>query len=159
MLGTVFGRFDRLHMFGLPGALVGSAILLWVRFFLGMPYWNSGWTKWSQFPFSVNSSAKYLFSQEYKLHIFGSEIPFPAPELLAHFAGLGEVILPVFLIAGLFSRFAALGLLGMTAVIQLVYPGAWMIHASWALAALVVIVVGPGMFSVDEAVRRVLKIK
>ncbi|MGJ8529750.1 DoxX family protein [Maritalea sp.] len=159
MLATIFGRFERLHMFGMPGALIASAALLWVRFFLGLPYWNSGWTKWSQFPISVNSSAKYLFTEEYRLHIFGAEIPFPAPELLAYFAGLGEVILPVFLIAGLFSRFAALGLLGMTIVIQLVYPGAWMIHGSWALAALCIIIVGPGMFSIDEGVRRVLKIK
>ncbi|GLQ18643.1 DoxX family protein [Maritalea porphyrae] len=159
MLGTVFGRFDRLHMFGMPGAIIASAVLLWVRFFLGMPYWNSGWTKWSQFPFSTNSSAKYLFAEEYRLNIFGAQIPFPAPDVMAHLAGLGEVILPVFLIAGLFSRFAALGLLGMTAVIQLVYPGAWMIHGSWALAAICIIVAGPGMFSLDEGVRRVLKLK
>jgi len=159
MLATIFGRFNRLHMFGLPGALVASVVLLGVRFFLGMPYWNSGWTKWSQFPLSVNSSAKYLFEHEYRLHVFGAEIPFPAPELLAYFAGLGEVILPVFLIAGLFSRFAAVGLLGMTVVIQLVYPGAWMIHGSWALAALCIIIAGPGLFSIDEGVRRVLKLK
>ncbi|MFT6659531.1 DoxX family protein [Maritalea sp.] len=159
MLGTIFGRFNRLHMFGLPGAIVASAALLWVRFFLGMPYWNSGWTKWAQFPWKINSTAKYLFTEEFRLNIFGAQIPFPAPELLAYFAGLGEVILPVFLIAGLFSRFAALGLLGMTAVIQLVYPSAWMIHGSWALAALCTIIVGPGLFSADEAVRRLFKIK
>ena len=159
MLSTIFGRFELLNRFGMPIALVFSAALLWVRVFLGMPYWSSGWTKWSQFPLSVNSSAKYLFSQEYKLNILGNAYPMPFPDLMAYLAGLGEVILPVFLIAGLFSRFAALGLLGMTIVIQLVYPGAWMLHGTWALAALCIIIAGPGMFSLDEVVRRVLKLK
>jgi len=158
MLATIFGRFDRLNMYGLPGMIAASAVLLWVRYFLAAPYWASGWTKWSQFPVKINSSAKYLFTEEYRLHIFGAEIPFPAPELLAYFAGLGEVILPVFLMFGLFSRFAALGLLGMTLVIQLVYPGAWMIHGSWALAALCIVFVGPGLFSADAGVRKLLKI-
>lgn len=157
LIQTIFGRFDPLHRFGTPVAVILSAALLWVRYFLGMPYWASGWTKWSEFPFSVNAGAKYLFTEEYKLNIFGTAYNMPFPDLLAYFAGLGEVILPVFLIAGLFSRFAALGLLGMTAVIQLVYPDAWMLHGSWALAALCIIVAGPGMLSIDELVRRVLK--
>ena len=39
---------------------------------------------------------------------------------------LGEHVLPLLLLLGLGTRFAALGLLVMTAVIQLlVYPGAW----------------------------------
>ena len=158
MLGTILGRFDFLHRFGTPIAIGFSLALLWVRFFLGMPYWSSGWTKWSEFPFSVNAGAKYLFSQEYKLNILGTAYSMPFPDLMAYLAGLGEVILPVFLIAGLFSRFAALGLLGMTAVIQLVYPGAWLLHGSWALAALCIVIAGPGMISLDELARRALKL-
>lgn len=56
------------------------------------------------------------------------------------FAVIAEHILPVLLVFGLFARVSALGLLVMTAVIQIfVFPGAWVTHGLWAAALLVVL--------------------
>ena len=52
---------------------------------------------------------------------------------------------------GLFARVGALGLLGMTAVIQIfVFPEAWVTHGLWATALLVVLAQGPGRVSLDH---------
>uniref|UniRef100_UPI0025CFE357 DoxX family protein n=1 Tax=Roseinatronobacter sp. TaxID=1945755 RepID=UPI0025CFE357 len=69
-------------------------------------------------------------------------------------ATLAEHILPVLLILGLFARFSALGLLIMTAVIQIfVFPGAWVTHGLWAAALLVTVTQGPGRLSLDHVLR------
>jgi putative oxidoreductase len=60
--------------------------------------------------------------------------------------------LPVLLVLGLCTRLSALGLLGMTAVIQLfVYPSAWPTHLTWAALALYLIGRGAGALSLDRA--------
>jgi putative oxidoreductase len=60
-------------------------------------------------------------------------------------------VLPILLVLGLFTRFAALGLLGMTAVIEIfVYPDAWVTHGLWAASFLALIARGPGRLSVDH---------
>ena len=46
------------------------------------------------------------------------------PELVAALASAAEIVLPILLAFGLLTRWAALGLLCMTAVIQLTYPDA-----------------------------------
>jgi putative oxidoreductase len=59
------------------------------------------------------------------------------------------------LVLGLGSRFAALALLGMTAVIQLfVYPDAWPTHAIWATCMLYLVARGPGVLSIDHLLSR-----
>ena len=56
------------------------------------------------------------------------------------------------LVLGLFTRLSALGLLGMTAVIQVfVYPDAWPTHLTWAALALYLAGRGAGPVSVDHA--------
>jgi putative oxidoreductase len=78
-------------------------------------------------------------------------------ESLAVTAGVMEVLLPALLIIGLFSRLAALGLLGMTLFIQFaVYPtwGHWWNPAVWWFVALfAVFAVGPGLLSLDRWLR------
>ena len=73
---------------------------------------------------------------------------------LAITAGIMEVLLSSFLIIGLFSRIAALGLIGMTLFIQLaVFPtwDHWWNPAAWWFAALLcVFATGPGKFSFDQ---------
>ncbi|WP_191602778.1 DoxX family protein [Marinomonas algicola] len=75
-------------------------------------------------------------------------------EFLAVMAGVVEVALPILLIVGLLSRFASIGLIGMTLFIQLaVFPewGHWVNPASWWFGALMVLLVfGPGKFSLDR---------
>ena len=70
----------------------------------------------------------------------------------AHLATYAEHLLPALLVAGLLTRLSALGLLGMTAVIQLfVYPDAWPTHLAWATLALYLAGRGAGAISVDRA--------
>ena len=69
-------------------------------------------------------------------------------------ATLAEHALPVLLVLGLGTRFAALGLLAMTAVIQIfVYPSAWQTHGLWAACLLALIAEGPGRWSLDHWLR------
>jgi putative oxidoreductase len=58
------------------------------------------------------------------------------------------------LVLGLFTRFAALGLLIMTAVIQLTIPSGWPVHATWAAMAAAIILLGPGRISADSLWKR-----
>ncbi len=92
----------------------------------------------------VNENALFLFAQDYKL-------PGVDPVWAAHLATYAEHLLPVLLVFGLFTRFSALGLLGMTIVIQcLVYPDAWPTHLSWCGILLCSVVYGPGRWSLDH---------
>lgn len=61
-------------------------------------------------------------------------------------------MMPLLLAIGLATRGAALGLLGMTATIQLfVYPDAWPTHLSWATLLLLLVARGGGAWLMDRA--------
>ena len=144
-------------------ALVGLEWLQWggnaiaplaLRVALAIPFYLSGLTKWKAF-LSLSPTAVFLFEENFKLHIFGGLYDLPAPALLAWLDGVGEIVLPVFLIFGFATRLSALALLGMTAVIQLVVPDGWIsYHLPWAAMALSLIALGPGPISVDAMIRR-----
>ena len=91
---------------------------------LARPFFASGLTRWDGW-FNLSFGTKILFEQEYKLHVFGAEIAFPLPDLVAAMASTAEIVLPILLAFGFLTRWAALGLLCMTGVIQLTYPDAW----------------------------------
>jgi putative oxidoreductase len=134
-------------VFGLVPAWLPLLIL---RLALARPFFASGLTRWDGW-FTLSFGTKILFSQEYKLHIFGAEIPFPMPELVATMASTAEIVLPILLAFGLLTRWAALGLLCMTAVIQLTYPDGWAnFHLYWATMALAILTFGPGAISLDR---------
>lgn len=134
MIRSLNGLFDRI-----PSDVVALAL----RVFPAMVFFQSGRTKVEGL-FSIKDSTWYLFQHEYALPL----IPY---ELAAVMATIAEHALPILLIAGLFTRFAALGLLVMTAVIQtFVYPGAWITHGLWAAALLALIARGPGAWSLDR---------
>jgi putative oxidoreductase len=127
-----------------------SLTALALRFGLAVPFFLSGLTKWDA-PFRLADSAVFLFSDEFKLHLFGAEVPFPAPYVTAHLSGSGEIVLPILLALGLFTRFAALGILGMTAIIQLTVPDGWAnFHLPWAAMALALIRLGGGTLALDR---------
>ena len=78
------------------------------------------------------------------------KLPFLEPHLAAHLATYQEHLFSILLALGLFSRIGALGLLAMTAVIEIfVYPDAWSTHLSWAGLLLPIIACGPGAWSLD----------
>jgi putative oxidoreductase len=126
--------------------------LLILRLTMARPFFTSGLTRWDGW-FSLSFGTKNLFAQEYKLHIFGAEIPFPMPEVVATIASTAEIVLPILLAFGFLTRWAAFGLLCMTAVIQLTYPDGWAnFHLYWAALALAIMTFGPGAVSLDRLI-------
>lgn len=127
---------------------------LFLRAGLALPFYYSGLTKWAGF-LSLSPSAPFLFEKMFKVHILGGVYPLPFPATLAWLAAAMEIVLPVLLIFGLFTRLSAVLLLGMTAVIQLVVPEGWLnFHLPWAAMALALIAMGAGPISLDAVLRR-----
>ena len=137
-----------LWVVGLLEAVPYSLLALLGRFAVGLVFFNSGRTKvegWNIF--ALKDSAIFLFENEYK-------VPFIDPVVAAHLAAFAEHVFPVLLWIGLASRFAALGLLAMTAVIQIfVYPSAYVEHGLWATALAMIAILGPGKISLDHLIR------
>lgn len=120
-------------------------MLLFVRIALAGVFWRSGRSKLNEGSWLTISDTTYeLFRTEY------AGVPLP-PELATLAATGAEHLFPVLLVLGLFTRLSALALLVMTLVIQIfVYPEAWWpVHALWVALALVLIIRGGGLFSVD----------
>lgn len=127
-------------------AIPQSAISLCARIFPAAVFWMSGETKVDGW--RLSDSAVDLFRDEYRL-------PLIDPSVAAHLAAFAEHFFPILLVIGLASRFAALALLGMTAVIEIfVYPDAWPTHGVWATCFLIVVARGPGVFSLDHLIAR-----
>ena len=120
-----------------------DGVLLASRIGIGAIFFQSGRTKVEGL-LSVTDGAVGLFRDEYRL-------PLVDPALAAHAAAYAEHLLPLLLVLGLGTRFAALGLLAMTLVIQVfVYPDAWPTHLSWAAPLLLLAGRGGGLFSLDR---------
>lgn len=124
-----------------------------LRVALAVPFYFSGLTKWVGFG-ELSESAELLFTEEFKLHVFGSVIDYPFPYASAFAAGVAEILLPILLVLGLFTRFAALALLVMTAIIQITIPTGWPTHLTWAALALAIMAAGPGQLSLDQFMRK-----
>ena len=124
-----------------------AALAIPLRFAVATVFWNSGTTKLANW-----STTLALFTDEYK-------VPLLTPELAAYVAATIELTTPVLLVLGLFTRAAALILLGMTTVIEVfVYPEAWPTHIQWAAMLLVLLCRGPGKLSVDHLIRTKLAV-
>lgn len=142
-------RLDR-GLATIPAALP----LLALRVALAIPFWRSGLTKWDGF-LNLSTGARYLFEQEFRLHLFGQAFAYPMPLTMAFLAGLGEIILPVLLVVGFATRIAALGIAIMTIVIQLTIPdGLINFHLPWFAMALALVVYGGGSLSADRLLGR-----
>ena len=124
--------------------LISHTLLALVcRFSIAAIFFLSGRTKVTGF-LTLTPGTYALFRDEYK-------IPFILPEIAAHIAAYSEHFFPLLLVLGLFTRGAALALLGMTAVIEVfVYPDAWPTHLSWAGLLLYMIGRGAGVISLDH---------
>ena len=132
-----------------------SFVQLALRVALAVPFWRSGILKWDGF-LRLSDTAVTLFTDEFMLHLPGGPYPFPAPTVMAFLSGCAEIIFPTLLILGFATRFAALGLLFMTVIVELTVPDGWPIHITWAAMALGIMRWGPGSISIDCAIRHVL---
>jgi len=123
---------------------VGDSLLaLLARIGMAGTFFLSGRTKVEGW-LSVTDNAVGLFRDEYRL-------PLLSPELGAHLAAYAEHLFPLLLVLGLFTRGAALALLGMTAVIQVfAYPDAWATHLTWAALLLYLVGRGGGALALDR---------
>lgn len=138
------GALSRIHRVNaLGGHVPPDLVVLAARIFPAVVFWMSARTKVEGW--AIKDATWFLFEHVYALPV----IP---PAWAAVAATLAEHLLPVLLVLGLFTRVSAMGLLGMTAVIQIfVFPDAWVTHGLWATALLVVIAQGPGRLSLDRA--------
>ena len=154
--GTIPRLTTQLHrVHSAMGHLPNTLLAFIARFSIAAVFWKSGQTKIEGLAIDIVSgtftlgwprlsdNAVFLFKEEYQL-------PLLPPELGATMAALGEHILPLFILLGLATRLSALGLLGMTLVIQLfVYPDAYATHGTWAAVLLYLMAHGPGQLSLD----------
>ncbi|MDO1584346.1 DoxX family protein [Rhizobium oryzicola] len=148
-LAAITGALTALQRLAQP-----DLVSLALRLALAVPFWKSGILKWDGF-LQLSDTAVDLFTQEFMLHLPGGPYPYPAPTLMAFLSGCGEVVFSTLLIIGLATRFAGLGLLGMTLVIQLTVPEGWPIHLTWVAMALAIIRLGPGRMSIDHVIARI----
>lgn len=158
MVGAVIDSFVRACAF-IPYALV--ALLL--RFAIARVFFLAGQSmvdgprvplNIQDFEFSVILPLQ-VKAQTFTLFIAKfSEVPVP-PLLGAYLVSYAEFFLPIFLLLGFATRFSALGLLIIVAMIQLfVLPEAlWSLHIYWVAILLVLLSLGPGPISVDHVIR------
>ena len=140
-------------------AIPPSLPLLLLRCALAVPFWRSGLTKWDGF-LRLSDNAVLLFTEEFRLHLFGAAYAYPLPHLMAYLSATGEIVLPVLLVLGLCTRLSALGILAMTAIIQLTIPDGWAnFHLPWAAMALAIVTFGPGHLALDPLLAAALRRK
>jgi len=120
-----------------------ALLALPLRFAVATVFWNSAMTKLANWDTAIE-----LFREEYR-------VPILPPEMAAYLAAGIELPTPVLLVLGLFTRFAALVLLGMVTVIEVfVYPQAWPTHIQWAAMLLILLCRGAGTLSIDHLLWR-----
>jgi putative oxidoreductase len=121
----------------------GSALQLLFRLWMAKLFWDSGMVKLQSW-----STTVALFKDLY-------QVPLLPPELAATIAAAVELSCPVLLALGLATRLAAIPMLGMALTIQFLVPDFYRVeHYYWMMLLLVLIVRGPGLFSVDHWLRR-----
>lgn len=112
------------------------------RLYIAWVFFASGLTKLEDWETTL-----FLFEYEYIVPL----LPFSTAALLAT---AGEILLPVLLVAGLGSRFAAAGLfiINIVAVISLeeVPPAALYLHYIWGILLLQLLIWGGGLLSLDS---------
>jgi putative oxidoreductase len=130
---------------------VHSWVSLLTRLYIAQIFFLSGLTKVQNW-----DSTLFLFEEEYHVPL----IPF---ELAAYLGTVGELVLPVLLVLGFFTRFTALGLfiVNYVAVISLVEiaPAALYLHYIWGILLVQLIVYGAGVASIDGFMLRVAEVK
>ena len=121
---------------------VKPLLLLGFRLYVAQVFFMSGLTKIQSW-----SSTLSLFEYEYN-------VPVIPPEIAAYMATAGELILPVMLVLGFFSRPAALGLFILNVVAAISYPdisaAGMNDHIIWGTMLAVVFAFGPGTLSIDK---------
>jgi len=140
---------------------------LLARYWVAAAFFGSGLTKTTaggftlfghtfSYPLSLlpTESTFTLFEYEYR-------VPLLSPTLAAYLGTAAELLLPVFLLLGLGTRYAALALFAFNAVAVASYPDLMAAglkdHQVWGLLLLITICHGPGKLSLDYLIGRLVR--
>ncbi|MCB5195828.1 DoxX family protein [Deefgea salmonis] len=117
---------------------------LLLRVYLAKVFLLSGLSKIQDWPTTL-----FLFTEEY-------HVPLLSPTLAAIFGTAAELILPITLLIGLFTRSSALGLLLVNGMAVVAYfhvlktiPSALQDHLEWGLMLLVLVAIPTRRWSLD----------
>lgn len=117
-------------------------LLIGFRLYVAQVFLMSGLTKIKSW-----SSTLSLFEYEY-------QVPVISPQIAAYMATAAELVLPIALIIGLFSRPAALALFILNVVAVISYPDISAAgvkdHIVWGTMLAVLFAFGPGNLSIDK---------
>ena len=166
------GPIERLGdgwLLGLLGRLIFAGVLL-------MYFLNSAFTKFDGGPFSVSDAAYFQIIPPIveAAGYDASAVPFFPWGLVVLLGTYGEVILPILLVLGLFTRLSALGMLifiGVQSYVDIAFHGAdaatvgvWFDNLSnaaivdqrafWAFLFVHLAIKGGGAVSIDGLIRR-----
>lgn len=114
------------------------------RLYLANAFWKSGILRFKDWQNGNFDNQIFLFELEHP-------VPGLDPTTAAYMATGAEIILPILLALGLFGRFAAAGLLIMTAIIEFTYVSSD-IHILWAFLGAAIFIRGPGKLSADALI-------
>jgi putative oxidoreductase len=124
---------------------LANVLNLAIRVYLAQVFFSSGLTKLRDWETTLA-----LFQDEY-------HVPFVSPAIAAAMGTFGELVFPCFLVLGLGSRFAALGLSLVNVMAVVSY---WHVlsmaepalaqHINWGVLLLVILLHGPGAWSLDH---------
>ena len=117
-------------------------LLLFSRVWVAIAFFKSGLIKYGSW-----DSTLYLFEYEYQVPVL--------PWLWAAYSGTAiELIVPIFLVLGLFSRPMAALLFGFNIIAVVSYPALWpqgfYDHQLWGMMLLVTLFWGAGKLSLDH---------
>jgi putative oxidoreductase len=143
------GLATRLHQaIALLDCFPPSILQLTFRVAIAAVFWSSGLTKIASWDTTIA-----LFRDEYM-------VPLLPPAVAAVISATFELSCSALIAIGLATRLATLPLVGMTFVIEVfVYPEYWAMHLLWASVLLFLLTKGPGIFSLDHYVWRLLRMK
>jgi putative oxidoreductase len=123
-----------------------SPFLLVLRVYVSWQFLKSGWLKIGDW-----DNTLFLFQEEYR-------VPLLPPAIAAALGTAGELVFPALLVAGLLTRYAALGLFAVNVLAVVSYAhvllgegfeAAYGQHVLWGLMMLVIALFGPGRFALD----------
>lgn len=133
------GTADKTLMLLRP--VVDLALRLWIA----QIFWRAGVVK-IQSMYATVGMFTYIY-----------HVPLLSPTVAAYLGTGLELVLPVLLAVGLFTRFAAFTLFFYNIVSIISYPAMGMdnmlLQAGWGLMMLVTLTHGPGAFSLDALIR------